>query len=484
MNQLLQEISDWQLEAKSEDNLRYFYHLKEVDLILQGKKNYLIGRKGTGKTAISEHLTKIGNGTTGIYTEKLSFKNFPFNELYELNNTKYTPPNQYITLWKYLIYSYICRMMLKNPKINSDVRDSLSLSYDVDPISGLTRIVEVIELRRNVEEWTSDEFEVLELGKKRIGKSSSIPWIERVNILEDIIVNHLDDSSYHVIFDELDEDYRDIKNRDEALPYNNLMTSLFKAVQEIRSIFRQIDKKIIPVIFLRDDIYSIIRDPDKNKWSDLKIEIDWDEEKIKKLLSFRISRAIDKNCEKTLSFIDAWNKVFEDEPVYMGDQGKKPMNRFEFISRSTHIRPRDYVEYLKQCALEALEFDKQIVSARIIKRVDKAFSNYLKAEIVDEIQAVLPEIEIIFQIISQIGKQQFKVEEFKSVFDSYLANGSIERRDVNYILQNLYDFSVVGNQPRNPKIQPVFRYKNRESRLNLSENIAVHRGLFKSLQIL
>lgn len=95
MNPLLQEISEWQLEAKSEDNLRYFYHLKEVDLILQGKKNYLIGRKGTGKTAISEHLAKMGSGNASIYTEKLSFKNFPFNELYELNNTKYTSSNQY-----------------------------------------------------------------------------------------------------------------------------------------------------------------------------------------------------------------------------------------------------------------------------------------------------------------------------------------------------------------------------------------------------
>ncbi len=197
MNQLLAKISEWQLEAKSEDNLRYFYHLNEVDLILQGKKNYLIGRKGTGKTAISEHIAKMGNGTAGIYTEKLSFNNFPFNELYELNNKKYTSPNQYITLWKYLIYSFICRMMLKNPKINSDVGDSLSLSYDIDPISGLRRIVE---------EWTSNEFEILEIGKKRISKSSSIPWIERVNILEDIITAHLDDSSYHVIFDGLDDD--------------------------------------------------------------------------------------------------------------------------------------------------------------------------------------------------------------------------------------------------------------------------------------
>jgi hypothetical protein len=474
MSDLLREISEWQLEAKSEDNARYFYNLNEVDAIVQGKKNYLIGRKGTGKTAISEHIANLAQGSDAIYTEKLSFKNFPFNELYGLNNIKYTPPNQYITIWKYLIYSFICRMMLRNPQISSHVRESLSHSYDLDPIAQLPRIVE---------QWTSNSFQVEPLTEKKVFETNSIPWINRVNILEDIILAHLDESSYHVIFDELDEDYRDTKNKNEALPYNNLMTSLFKAVQEVRNVFRSRSKKVIPVIFLRDDIYAIIRDPDKNKWSDLKIEVDWDEEKIKKLLAFRISRAIDKDMA-SLPFEIAWDKVFEYAPVPMGDQGAKRMNRFDFITRSTHIRPRDYVKYLQACALETLEQGDKVVTVQTIKRVDKAFSNYLKSEIEDEIQAVIPEIDMMFQIISQIGKQQFRVEEFKRAYESYLRNGTIAEKDVNYVLQNLYDFSVIGNQPRNRKIWPVFRYKNREARLNLTEKLAVHRGLFKALQIL
>ncbi len=475
---LLTEIADWQLEAKSEDNNRYFYHLNEANDILLGKKNYVIGRKGTGKTAISEHISKIGNGENNIYTEKLSFKNFPFNELYNLNDTKYTLPNQYITIWKYLIYSFICRMMLKNPNIKSDVRESLSLSYNIDPITRLPRIVQ---------KWTDADFEVLEIGKKgSLSKHSNISWIEKVNILEDIIVEHLDQSSYYVIFDELDEDYRDIKNKAEAIPYNNLLTSLFKAVQDIRNVFRPINKKIIPIIFLRDDIYGIIKDPDKNKWSDLKIEIDWDENKIKKLFSFRISKAKDKSITNgnLLSFKSAWDSIFLNQPVSMGNRALNSMSIFDYITRSTHLRPRDYVKYLQACAKEALDSNRDIITPTIVKRVDKAFSNYLKSEIEDEMQAILPEISTIFQVISQLGKQQFRVDEFKIVYNTYLTSGTIQESNINFVLQNLFDFSVIGNQPRNTKIQPVFRYKNREARLNLSEPLAVHRGLFKSLQIL
>lgn len=476
--ELLTEISDWQLEAKSEDNIRYFYHLNEANEILLGKKNYVIGRKGTGKTAISEHISKIGNGENNTYTEKLSFKNFPFNELYSLNDTKYTLPNQYITIWKYLMYSFICRMMLKNPNIKSDVRDSLSLSYDLDPITRLPRIVQ---------KWTEVDFEISEIGKQSTTlKSSGMTWIDKVNILEDIIVEHLDDSSYYVIFDELDEDYRDIKNKAEAIPYNNLMTSLFKAVQDIRNVFRPLNKKIIPIIFLRDDIYGIIKDPDKNKWSDLKIEIDWDENKIRNLFSFRISRAQNKSVSngELLPFKTAWDSIFEDKPVSMGNRASNTMTIFNYITRSTHLRPRDYVKYLQACAKEALDTNRSIITPTIVKRVDKAFSNYLKSEIEDEMQAILPEISTIFQVISQLGKQQFRVEDFKKAYNIYLESGTIHESNINTVLQYLFDFSVIGNQPRNTKIPPVFRYKNREARLNLSEPLAVHRGLYKSLQIL
>jgi hypothetical protein len=474
MTELIKEISDWQIEAKSEDNERYFFHLTEANEILHGRKNYVVGRKGTGKTAISEHITKIGGGTNGIFTEKLSFKFFPFNELYGLNDEKYTLPNQYITIWKYLIYSFVCRMMLKNSNINESVREELSLSYNLEPITNLTVVVE---------EWTSAKFEVIDRNKITKLDNSLISWIEKVRILENIIIKYLDDAKYYVIFDELDEDYRDVKDKGQATKYNYLLTSLFKAVQDIRNVIRPYKKQLIPIIFLRDDIYTIIKDPDKNKWSDLRIDIDWDENKIKKLLAFRISRAFDKNISQPLSFNDAWLKFFENKPVSMGNRQQRSMPIFEYITKSTHLRPRDFVKFLQACAKEAVESNRKIITPTIVRRVDKAFSNYLKNEIIDEIQAVLPEIDTVFQIISQLGKQTFKADEFKTIYSSYLNNNTLQEGNVNDVLQKLFDFGVLGNQAKNPNVQPVFRYKNREARLNTNENLIVHRGLLKSLQL-
>lgn len=90
----LDEIENWKLEAKSENTERYFYHVQEVGSIVRGTSAYVIGRKGTGKTAIAEYLLRLKSYDT--FAEKVTFKNFPFNELYGLKNTSYTPPNEYI----------------------------------------------------------------------------------------------------------------------------------------------------------------------------------------------------------------------------------------------------------------------------------------------------------------------------------------------------------------------------------------------------
>ena len=76
---MLNELSEWKIEAKLEDNIRYFYHTSYVSLIEQGSRCYVIGRKGTGKTAICEHLSKKKDAK--IFSKKLTFKNYPFNEL-------------------------------------------------------------------------------------------------------------------------------------------------------------------------------------------------------------------------------------------------------------------------------------------------------------------------------------------------------------------------------------------------------------------
>ncbi|AWB03020.1 hypothetical protein CU052_21665 [Vibrio harveyi] len=469
----LENIKGWKLEAKLDSSNKYFYYSKEVSEIMSGDKSFVIGRKGSGKTAISEYICSRENDNT--YTQKLTFKNVPFNYLYSLDNQDYTLPNQYISIWKYLIYCSICKMMIKNEDVDVSIRKSLSKLFNIKPVKD--------RLEENIKKWTTRDFSLQVLGtggKIGLQEKKEQHWLERLSILEDIVIDYADDSDYIVVFDELDEDYKDVVNKGQDQNYISLLTSLFKAVQDIKYIFQGTNKKIKPVIFLRDDIYDLIDDPDKNKWNDFRIDIDWNRDKIKKLLAFRISKCFSSELE--LNFGQAWNSIFSAQKIRVGSQQRKQIDSFDFITRSTHLRPRDYVHYLQELANEALENDDNIIHPQYIKKVDKAFSNYLKNELEDEIHGILPDIAEIFGIISEIRKQVFTIDEFKSIYMEYYRSGRVTRNDPDTVLRLLFHFSVIGNQPR-PEVD-FFRYKNKEARLNFRENIVVHRGLFKALQIL
>lgn len=474
--ELFQAIkSSWKLDAKSEDTDRYFFHVEEVESIQCGEKAYVIGRKGTGKTAIAQYLLGVSNHET--FSAMLSFKNFPFNDLYALKNAGFTAPNQYITLWKYLIYCNVARLMAKNEAIDLAIRGPLTKLYEPEPIE---------YLERSVGKWTATDFNISVLGngggaKGQITKNNS-NWIERTQALERIIAEHIDDSKYLILFDELDEDYRYMTEASRYQNFTDLLTGLFKAIQDIKSVLRNTRAKIFPVVFLRDDIYDILQDPDKTKWDDAKIDLDWNLARLKQLIAFRISRTQNPAGSKIMNFDESWRLVFNDIKITYGTRQYKNQSTFEYILKSTHMRPRDLIRYLTEYAKVALE-TKDKLSERTVKLADHAFSGYLRRELQDEIGGVVPHAQKLFDVLATLRKQTFTHDEFATAYQHSVQEDIFKRYDSAWVLKVLFYFSVIGNQPRQIN-QSVFKYRSHGAELNFNESMVVHRGLLKALQIL
>lgn len=368
-------------------------------------------------------------------------------------------------------------MFVRNEAIDSEVRLELKKMYGSNEA--------ISNLRRLIKKWFASEWSINFFGMgskvKLSDDNEHQPWIDKVDVLEEVIFKYSDDSSYFVVFDELDEDYSSIIQSGGQSNYISLVTSLFKAVQDIKSVFNA--GKIKPVIFLRDDIYDLITDSDKTKWNDFKLDLDWNPNSIKNLLAFRLTRAENPNQNAPDKFGKAWNQFFTNGKIKYGTKQQKEIDMFTYMSMSTQYRPRDYVRYLQACADQAIEEKRSKITPSIVKQVDKAFSNYLKEELIDEIHGILPDIKEVLMVISEIRKWNFTIEEFKLQYQKAVDSGSVKTSNPDLVLKILFHFSVVGNQPKNQTLQ-FFRYKNKESRFNFNERVVVHRGLFKALQIL
>lgn len=77
---------------------------------------------------------------------------------------------------------------------------------------------------------------------------------------------------------------------------------------------------------------------------------------------------------------------------------------FNYISRSTHIRPRDYIRYLQACSIEVIVQNAYKITSEIVVKADRPFSNFFRSEFEDEIHGILPDIGDIMNIITQLKK--------------------------------------------------------------------------------
>ena len=472
---MLTELSEWKIEAKLEDNIRYFYHTTYVSLIEQGTRCYVIGRKGTGKTAICEHLSQKKNSR--IFSKKLTFKNYPFNELYSLSNDQYTRPNQYITLWKYVIYSSIAQLMIKNESTDLLIRQKLEKLYSEDLEKNL---------HQKISKWTSSNFKFTLLGsglevKKNSDDNKNIStWIERVQALESFLINNIDDANYLILFDELDEDYKCFPGEQVSQDYFSLITSLFKAIQDIKSVFQGENYNLNPVIFLRNDIYERMSDPDKTKWSDLIIELNWTKTLIKKMLAYRLSKAIDENGPVN-SFDEMWLRVFRPEQITF-KYGQASFSIFSFIARNAQNRPRDFIRYIRDCAQAAKAKGDDVIDAILVRKVETNFSAYLRSELEDEISGVIPEIHEVFNALASLRKNCFNISDFSSVYRTYCKQRKITCLEPEYVLDVLFYFSAIGYFTRNGK--KIFRFLDNNAQCVHDAPFYIHRGLYMSLQLL
>jgi len=471
----LKAIADWKLEAADEDNSRYFYGMPGVSSVQSGESSYVIGRKGSGKTAVAEHVRGLVGPTT--FVRSLSFKSFPFNELYKLTDSSFTSPSQYTTVWKYIIYAAICNMMAGNANIDSSVSAELANHFSMDVEKALARSISKISDR-------GGGFTLFGTGANATVKSVTVAndatWQERTQILEDLIIDHIDDCDYFVLFDELDEDYKDVFDAKMSKQYLDLLIGLFKAVHDIRRKMRK-GSRIKPIIFLRSDIYELLKDNDKNKWTDSALTLSWSEANLRDLTAFRLSRALVAGGP-IQSFTTLIDELFTTDSTRAGGV-RRQRHVFAYILGHTLFRPRDVISYLRECARFALANGTGKISPNKFSDVNKAYSLRLRQEFVDEIGGAMPDIESMIDVLSLMRKQIFVFPEFRKHFDEAVANGEL-KTPLNFetVCRVLFHYSAIGNQPSQNSAK-IFQYIYPNAKLNLHEKAVIHRGLLQALQI-
>lgn len=472
MSDLIDAVANWKIEATREDPDRFFWQPDTFSQIEGGEVQFVLGRKGTGKTAISHRL--YSKKEYNRFATKLDFKSFPFEIIYRLSDTSYSNPHQYISAWRFVILSQLARLMAGNAAIDPKVREDFNAQFGGDSESPRKLVGSQFERSFGI---SIASIGSIQGGQKPVVESKD--WWAVLDDLEEKIRTNIDDSKYYLLFDALDEDYKDMLDAKSKDQYLSLITGLFKAADNVRQLFS--DFNVFPIVFLRSDIFDLISDSDRNKWSDYSVTIDWTLESIKRLLAFRIARSTDAQAEPE-NFDEEWAKLFKQQNIRYRGRTQKII---EFLAVRTFMRPRDFVFYMRECA--RVSRDKGL---KRVSRVEAFYSapqlsNHMLRELIDEIHPLIPETDSVFEVLQRVCRFRatFPFEDFRAAFDEDKARGFLSpdyALSPEAVMRFLYYFGAVGNRTARAT---YFRLQRRFTDLDFDQPITIHASLYSALGV-
>ncbi|MBL0499010.1 hypothetical protein JD514_18305 [Aeromonas caviae] len=464
-------------DSKGDKDLpAYFFEIPEFSGIKDGKYRYVIGRKGTGKTAVIEKVASDADADPMSFYSSLSLRDFPLSIIRKLRDKTFKDKSQFVPVWKFLILIEICKHIISDEgaeptDIIDELKDFLVKNFD---INGFTIVDTLNTLNENNAKVKVD---LKFLGGEAAGTNAStrvseVHYNSVVSILEKKIRSVKTDSYYYVLFDELDEGYS-ARDKNQRL----LLLSLLRAVEDTYLSLDGYGLKVRPLLALRSDIFDNLEDNDLNKLDDYIIRLQWTSSddgpySLYKLINKRIQTSFPDD-------VVVWGRVVNDNdqalPKAVGSVWKYIVNR-------TFERPRDLIKFLKLCgqntACGPLLFEN-VLSA------EDSFSRWFYNELRDEIHSHLPVWKECLQTITKIGRGNITKELYEEMLlkdkkiNSYLEDSGLVPDD---LIELLFDFSVLGNTDK-VNGRWIFKYKDHDLIWDSEKDLRLHYGFTKKMRI-
>lgn len=485
------DIKDWlpefKVSAETDTELQsYFVQTPELEKILDSKYWLVLGRKGTGKTAIfkyleSSHPDDIGNN----HVISLNFKDYPWpaHKLYK--ELLAGELSAYQKSWRFLFFVKLLSKLIKIKEVNgesltSDLKWAKKYINNIfgNPDPSLmevlfSKLAKLKTLKGPSADLEDIDFNLGEVSFEEVADNKELQNSLRINAFtllshfERIFKSNVGDHKFFIILDQLDENWL----TDEIAEYSKVLINLINVCRNI-STETSINKNLKVIPFLRTDIYDTLRFNDKNKlFQDAAIEISWNNESLDDMFFERIKKY--KPIETKLSSSKKSGSLFEAAFVR---QGTPP---FKFITRRSFFRPRDVIVYFNKIR-ECHKGNKTgLYTTHELYNAAVEASTSVYNEIIDEWSNQFPEIEKLLSVLQIINVETFNFSDFAAKYKSEFPEATeVElRKHLNFLFKN----SIIG-QKKQGRWEYISSLPN--LKMNIEKDFRTHQSLKYRLQLI
>ncbi|MCT8306693.1 hypothetical protein NYQ51_06360 [Xanthomonas translucens pv. translucens] len=458
------------MAAEDDAVLDYFLTTTAASRLAEMDAFLVLGRKGSGKTALVRHLSE--SGAFGL-SKSLNLRGYPWSVHASRVDSGASDIEAYVASWRYLLCVELASLVLSTGHASGSNDAQILTRFLNDNYGGVHPELGVL-LRPKAIRLSKASFEPQVLGNKLGGISFERPAGDsglgiELDALSQSVLNttlslcdRLGVDSLSLHFDELDHGLSQLDDSKKRM-----FIGLILAARSLRIDTKIFQTKINPVIYLRTDIWDDIEFSDKNKISESHaIDLTWDDEALMALVNERLRARLGGSAD--------WGSVI-DEQLMRGAQPK-----WNHVLSRTFLRPRDVIKFLNEALSQAktradeplLLGNSDIVSAR------DGYSSYLKKELDDEVLPHWSRWSEALQACSALSTVTFERSAFEAEYSSRKSKDNVV--GVDEALELLYSFSVIGYERRSGYggSSWVFQYSDPQAGWDRSASrFKVHLGL-------
>ncbi|MFA6176987.1 MAG: hypothetical protein WC765_10460, partial [Phycisphaerae bacterium] len=395
--------------------LNYFVITSSYQAALRNEKSLLVGRKGSGKSAIYIKLLDVFQVDILNYVISLLpesdelLEDVEMSELYDSSAAK---RNFFFTVWKLVIYSKLADVIYER-LLGKPIEYQYN-TYENELVRFIDKNRDFIKL---------NFFGVVKEISKKLKDSRHI---EKPEILEGLYTEYLSPliSTVKGYFNSISAKYNKIvilaDNLDKTWDSTHNLDNQCEMIATLLEVDKKIQKELADksgqtinvreIIFLREDIFNYIcpKSNEPDKLQTLVHKIDWENypQLLKALVDSRFKFIIglkDGEVEKK-----AWDEFF--------DLGKKEKRHpYEVIESIVTHRPRDIIYFISRLIESAIDKRHEKVDQQDLNYAIENYTNFLNDNLIAETRAEFPEISQILVQLHKYRGEKLKYKEFCNI---------------------------------------------------------------------
>ncbi len=361
----------------------YFVPTGEYNEVKRGHARLVVGRKGTGKTAIFYGVRSAHKPSQSQLVLDLKPEGHQFTKLREVVLRELLPGLQQHVLtafWNYLLLMEIAHKI---------VREAYIFSYRSPALrEGYLRVVKAYGADRDTEQGDFSE-RLLKLVDDIVNRRKAVSKIagtaqvtelvygQDIGPLNDALSEFLSLSKKEdvwLLFDNLDKGWPIRAASEEDIL---LLRCLLEATRKLE---RQLESRGVNfhgVVFIRNDIYQhLVLDP-ADRGKDTPVQLNWDDPEVFKEI---LRRRIILSTGLSGTFAELWPLFFETH--IKGEES------FGYILGRTLMRPRDLLRFVRGCIEVAVNRGHDRVTEADVQQAERSYSEDAFVDITLELKDV------------------------------------------------------------------------------------------------